>query len=70
MKIVIEKLPKNIKKTIMFRGRRYNLDQIYWDKQRAYDEAAESREHGYYSTVVPALYNGELKYVRYTANKR
>lgn len=50
-------------------GRRYHLDQIYWDKIRANREAVDARKHGYYSFVVPVMYEGEKKYARYTADK-
>jgi hypothetical protein len=55
-----------IPKTITFRGRKYKLDQIYWDRERAEDETAEVREHGYwYARLVTVVIKGETKYARY-----
>lgn len=59
-------MPYKFTMSKIFNGVKYPLDQIYWDKQRALDEAWEARQHGYYSRVVAIIYDGELKYARYT----
>jgi hypothetical protein len=59
-------MPSKVTMFKIFDGVKYPLDQIYWDKQRALSEAKEARAHGFYSRVVAVIYDGELKYARYS----
>jgi hypothetical protein len=71
VKVAIAKLPKNIPKTKMFRGRKYRFEQLFWSKDQVQETVSDIREGGhYYATFVPVMYKGERKYALYVSEKK